>query len=454
MRLSSALEHGSGTASAARSNGPESTESEARWQLAQRVIASRHFTRSPLLSRFLLHIVSETIEDRSSQITEHQIGVQVFDRPASYRTVEDNIVRNYARQLRRRLTDYFAAEGASEQMQIDIPLGGYVPVFVPRTDADADQARSTRTLPVTIRAEPSTSNVQPAVAGASLRSRWLKPLLFFAYSAMLVVVVWFGATRVHIAHHPNEEPTPAEPLWAALFGGSAATYIGPADAGLNLLEDLSHRPVTLANYIDGGYAQLALPSFDPHSADDLRTQHFTSFVDLQIIASLTRLPEFNPQRAILRFPRDLRLDDLRNANAVIIGSVGSNPWASIAEASANFRIEYRDGMQSATIVNSRPERGEAAVYMSHWNEPAHETFALISFLPNLAGNGRLLVLQGLDVAGTQAAAEAIFHPNTVEAILRRATRPDGSMRSFEILLRSTSIQSSATGTRVIGSRIY
>src|SRR6202034_703985 len=196
-------------------------------------------------------------------------------------------------------------------------------------------------------------------------------------------------------------------------------------AGLNLLEDLSHRPVNLADYIQGGYSQLALPGFDPHSADDLRSQHFTSFVDLQIIASLTRLREFNPQRTILRFPRDLRLDDLRNANAIIVGSVGSNPWASIAETNANFRIEYRDGMQSATIVNSRPQAGESATYVSHWSEPAHETFALIAFLPNLAGNGRLLLLEGLDVAGTQAAAEAIFHPITIEAVLRRASRADG-----------------------------
>jgi hypothetical protein len=464
MRPSTAPEHEfmhesereSRTASAARTNAPDPTANDARWQLAQRIIASRHFARSPLLSRFLLHIVWETVEDRSSQITEHQIGVRVFDRPATYRTVEDNIVRNYARQLRRRLADYFADEGASEPLQIDIPLGGYVPVFVPRTDADPHQARPTRTVPIAIRTQPSTSEVPLVLAGAlsSNRRRWLMPLLFVAYTAVLVVGVWFAATRTRIARQTYDEPALARPLWAALFDGSAPTYIVPADAGLNLLEDLSHRPVTLANYIDGGYAQLTLPSFDPHSADDLRTQHFTSFVDLQIIASLTRLPEFNPQRAILRFPRDLRLDDLRNANAVIIGSVGSNPWASIAEANANFRIEYRAGMQSATIVNSRPQAGESPTYVSHWDEPAHETFALIAFLPNLAGSGRLLLLEGLDVAGTQAAAEAIFHPDAMDAILHRATRPDGSLRPFEILLRSTSIHSSATGTRIIGTRVY
>jgi hypothetical protein len=102
----------------------------------------------------------------------------------------------------------------------------------------------------------------------------------------------------------------------------------------------------------------------------------------------------------------------------------------------------------------KPQPGEAESYVSHWNEPAHETFAVISFLPNLGGNGHLLFLQGLDVAGTQAAAEALFGRDALAPVLRRATRPDGSLRFFEVLLRSTSIQSSAAGTQVIAFRIH
>lgn len=447
---------------------PHSLDSEAmatdpRWQLANRLVASRHFARSPLLSNFLLHIVAETIANRTSEITEHQIGVQVFDRPATYRTVEDNIVRNYARQLRRRLADYFAEEGAAESLHIDIPLGGYVPVFVSAADPTVQHPPTGAPVPLTLCTEatdsslPADAPVQPIrVAPESARRRpLLFALLLGLYSAILIVGVWFAAGRVHAARTSVPAATePTSALWTALFGGSAPTYIVPADAGLNILEDLSRRPIPLADYIDGAYSGTPLPPMDAHSAQDLRSQYFTSFVDLQIISSLSRLPQFNPQRAVMRFPRDLRLDDLRNANGVIIGSVGSNPWAAIAESHANFRIVYREGMQGATIVNAAPEPGESATYVSHWSEPAHETFALISWLPNLEGNGHILVLQGLDVAGTQASGDALFHPSAIAPILRRATRPDGSLRSFEILLRSTSIESSATQTEVIGSRIY
>ena len=90
-------------------------QDDPHWELAQRAVAAPQFARSPLLSKFLLHVVRETLEGRGDEITEHQIGVQVFDRPPDYRTLEDNIVRSYARQLRKRLAEHFADEGNSER---------------------------------------------------------------------------------------------------------------------------------------------------------------------------------------------------------------------------------------------------------------------------------------------------------------------------------------------------
>lgn len=440
--------------------GESATELEAdeRWSVAKRAVASRHFARSPLLSNFLLYIVAETIHGRSEQITEHQIGVNVFDRPARYRTLEDNIVRNYARQLRRRLADYFLQEGASEPLHIDIPLGGYIPVFVDSSEA-VHAAQSTIAADQSSNHEHASSLKHPGnPLEVSSRTRgfwtWRTTTLLFVYTAAICAAAWWAGKYTR---HDTTEParlTAAKPLWDALFNGPYTTYIVPADAGLNIIEDISHKPLRLADYINGDYAKMELPQVDSHSATDLHTQDFTSFVDLQIISSLSRLPQFNPRRAILRFPRDLRLDDLKNANAIILGSVGSNPWAGLGDSKANFRIIYRDGMGGATIINRKPMPGEMPEYVSHWNEPAHETFALISFLPSLSGDGHVLLVQGLDVAGTQAAGEALLRPELIEPILKSATRPDGSLRNFEILLRATSIESSATGTSIIGTRIY
>ena len=425
-------------------------QNDPRWTLAQRVVAGPHFARSPLLSKFLLYVAAETLEGRASEITEHQIGVQVFDRRPGYSTIEDNIVRNYARQLRKRLAEHFAGDGAAETLRIDIPVGGYVPVFFP---AGEDRAATDPKLPFT--ASVNTRSHPVATDSPARKHPWHRWLFgasaVVVYTAALIGLTWFAATRPQVKPLPAD---PTRPLWSTLFSGPANCYIVPADAGFNLIEDLSRKPLPLADYIKGDYLGMPLAGVDAHSADDLRSQQFTSFVDFQTVAALARLPEYNPQHTFLRFARDLRIDDMKNANAILIGSVGSNPWASISDNNANFRIVYRQGMQGAEIVNMNPRPGEATTYESHWNEPAHETYALITFLPNLGGNGHLLLLQGLDVAGTQAAAEALFHPDAIASILRQAARSDGSLRFFEILLRSTSIQSNSTGTNVVASRIY
>jgi hypothetical protein len=437
---------------------PSGLENSPHWELAQRVVCGPHFARSPLLSKFLLFVVAETLEGRAAEITEHQIGVHVFDRAPDYRTLEDNIVRNYARQLRKRLAEHFAEEGSLEPVRIDIPVGGYVPVFVPSSEeaAPEEAANSASAAPAQVSAvQPGPDVLERSPArGRGLR-RTAVLLALAIHSAALVTATWFLASYTAKRNSPVPPiQEPAQVLWTALFGGPGNSYFVPSDAGFNLLEDLSRRPVPLAEYIAGSYQELPLAGVDAHSAADLRSQQLVPFVDLQIAAALAHLRVANPQRIFIRFPRDLRLDDLKSANAIIIGSVGSNPWAAIAEANANFRIVDRPGMQGAEIVNRNPQPGEAPSYLSDWNEPAHETFALIEFLPNLSGNGHLLVLEGLDVAGTQAAAEMLLHPSAIDPILKRATRPDGSLRNFEVLLRSTSIESNATGTQVIASRIY
>ena len=420
------------------------------------VLSSDAFMGGHRAQSFLQLVVEHALAGRTDCLRERMLGAEMFGRPIDYDTGNDAVVRVKASEVRRRLTQYYQSLATPPPLQIELPAGSYAPQFhwapIKVASSPAEPANS----PIeAVSAQTELAAVQSPGSAMVPRLIWkpwvLRALLLAAYSAALVSLTWFAVVRLS---SPHRTPNAADPIWAALFDGKRNTYIVPADIGFDLLTDLSHRPMALADYLKGGYMELPLPGVDAHTVEGLRSQRLTSFVDAQIIATLAGLPNYDPQRTLLRFPRDLRLDDLKEANAVLIGSVGSNPWASIADKNANFHIVYRQGRESATIMNDKPQSGEQASYESHWNDPAHETFALISFLPNMGGDGRLLLLQGLDVAGTQAAAEALFHSDTMAPIFKRATRSDGSVRPFEVLVRSTSINWNSTDSQVIGSRIH
>jgi hypothetical protein len=103
-----------------------------RWQLVLRIAESHSLGKSPRLADFLRYVGDRQIRGKNDEITEQQIGVKVFGRSEGYNSNDDNIVRNYARMLRKRLEDYFRKEGRDELLVLSIPRGGYIPVFLPR----------------------------------------------------------------------------------------------------------------------------------------------------------------------------------------------------------------------------------------------------------------------------------------------------------------------------------
>ena len=426
-------------------NPEPSPHFQERRELVQRIVRSRHFARAPLLSRFLIHVCDKAFDGRQAEITEHQIGVQVFGRAAGYNPGEDNIVRNYARQLRKRLAEYFAEAGEQERYRIEIPRGGYLPVFLLQPPQGAAPGEiSLRPVMAPPRGE-IVNNAFPA------RLRPWRWLAFLLYSIALAAAVYYGGARLHRGEQPSGV---SHALWAELFNPGHDTFVVPADSGFGILQNLARTRMPLADYVNGRYVDLPLPSMDPHDALDLHTQRYTSVVDLEVASTLSRLPEAVPGRLILRFARDLRMDDLKQGNAILIGSMYSNPWAEVFQRSLNFRFDYRPQVNDSWIVNENPRPGENKSYENEWDGPSHQTYAVIAFVPNLNNSGHVLLIQGLDMAGTQAAAELLFRKDEIGPLLKEALQPNGKLGSFEILLQTTSIGSNSPRARILATRFY
>lgn len=113
---------------------PRPQDAQVQEQLA-RVLASHTFQQADRLKRFARFIVQEAVEGRGSELKEYVIGVQVFGRETSFDPRTDPIVRVQARRLRARLDRYYHEEGRGDDVVIELPKGGYAPVFRRRDEA-------------------------------------------------------------------------------------------------------------------------------------------------------------------------------------------------------------------------------------------------------------------------------------------------------------------------------
>ncbi|MCV9966890.1 adenylate cyclase [Pararhizobium sp. BT-229] len=128
-------------------------EEEIRAQL-QRIVTSTEFPNVGRGAAFLSYIVEESLAGNANRIKGYSIALEVFKRDVSF-TQDDPVVRIQAGRLRRVLERYYLTAGRTDPIRIDIPKGGYAPVFTwsapPSPELDHEQTEpahwATRYLP-------------------------------------------------------------------------------------------------------------------------------------------------------------------------------------------------------------------------------------------------------------------------------------------------------------------
>jgi hypothetical protein len=91
-------------------------------------------------------------------------------------------------------------------------------------------------------------------------------------------------------------------------------------------------------------------------------------------------------------------------------------------------------------------------YKNLWDEESHRTYAVLAFVPSLDGVGHVILLEGLNMAGTQAAADFLLDEQSIDPILRKARLSDGTFQPFELLLETRSIDADSPKAHVIAER--
>jgi len=428
---------------------PNSTriDDNPRWAVVQRVLASQNFSKSGRLSAFLVYICRCALEDRNEEITEQQIGMHVFGRPADYNPGDDNIVRTTARQLRQRLALYYQEEGGEDDIRIAVPKGGYRPSFI-NFASENSVINAAGVEP-----EPRAFPLQDPPKRTQSR-RWSS----LALSLAVICGIFLSLAGQRAMRHFRARSPQVSPIWSTVFVPGKSTVFVAGDAGLNMYDNLARTQVKLGDYASRAY--LSTPEAQTpngYTWASLASRRYVSWVDLALADHLRQVATESGAQYAIKFARDVRPEDFRNANVILIGAPTYNPWVEMFDNHLNFHLHYDGKHNSVSVLNDKPMHGEPAEYQPAGEDPTQRGythgFGYIAVITNLEGDGHVLLVEGSTVAGVDASLSFLMNDSKMDHILKEASQPNG-LGSFEILLAADFLKSSSPDAQIIATRFY
>jgi hypothetical protein len=177
--------------------------------------------------------------------------------------------------------------------------------------------------------------------------------------------------------------------------------------------------------------------------------------DLEIVRRMTLLGMSDPGMLNIVAARDFRIRDLNSSNSILIGYTLSNPWVEVFQQTLNFVMENDIASNTRSITNRHPLRGEPERYLIGDVQKANpaQGFATVALLPNPAQSGKVMIISGADVPGTEAAirfltSESSFGP------FRQTIAVKGHIPSFEVVLEYRRLSNSSGDVAPVAWRAH
>jgi hypothetical protein len=402
---------------------PPVSEIEKRESL-EAVLHSASFARSAQLRSLLRYICEREMAGRTDDLTEYQIAVDVLGRKKDVDFADDASVRNRAYELRQRLERYYSTEAQQAAIRIEIPRGGYVPIYIRQPvslTAEPAVASPRRILPWLTVAIAAVCVVAGASAGlllsptphppSILKEAW-GPLADPAGDLLIVIATnMHMIVRPHISPHPQRVPAPdiVYPLYGPNrpLASGEPLYMEPAQLSVPLGEVSA--AMTLANLrtVFGGTYQL--------------------------------LPE-----------AEAPVTALRGRNGILIGSGTNSEAATTLLRNLPFTIDYTRENQFAVFDRRKPP-GQNQLFLSQPRGDPTPTvlYGLISVITSTDLSGRLrrtLVVSGSASAGVQAAVEFFCSPARLKEMKSRFEA--AGLKTFPAVYQVV-VRCTASGVRLL-----
>ena len=365
------------------------------------------------IREFLTYVCEASFANPAADIHEQEIGERVFGKPPGYETTQDNIVRVTASQARKKIDQYFAAEGALEPIVLEIPKGQYMPVFSER-----------KLEPGAVSLAPPPPDRRPLYALASL-------------CVVLLAVTVILAIQLRSDRSGTLEGSPnLNALWGQMLPPNGRTALVVTDSSLSFFQEFLPRQLSLAEYLKPDtWTKAASLEGNPElqAFAQRAVQHrFTSLANVTIAYRLARL---GGNRLSLFSARDFNIRQMQSDNVILLGSPRANPWVELIAERLNFRYAFDQTLRYSYFENRAPKPGEPKLYRSD----SGTSLCQIALVPNLNRTGSILIIAGTEVEGTEAGGEFLTDERSVSQLTAALGRPAGKLPYFEVLLKGSRV---------------
>jgi hypothetical protein len=411
------------------------TEREQNLSQIDRLTSSHSLHGSESLCKLLRYLARHVLDHPGTPIKEYQIATEVFGRSADFDPQLDSMVRVQAGRLRVKLSEYYAGDGAEDQIVVELPKGTYVLAFHHRS------ATPTKSF-----AANNGNAVQPTAETAAPRRNWIIAIasLTFLLAVAAVVILSLVSNRnsaqAGISRDAGTPPPAMRIFWNGFVSGQDAPWVIFSNA------KFVGQPVSGLRYYD--------------SARDKNTMifdHYTGVGEVLAVHELDHLFETFHREIRVKRGSLFSLDDAKNNNLIFVGSPLENLTLLEIPGTEEFvfhRVATGPRKGDPEIVNVHPQPGEAKEFLGTPGDlPLVEDYAVIALVKGLEPSQSVLVLAGDTTMGTQAAVEYVCNKNSIEQLLLRlSVSQTGQLRPFEAVIRVKVTRGVPVSTELVALR--
>jgi len=380
----------------------------------EKLLSSHALHGSESLCKLLRYLATHSLEHPGTSPKEYQIATEVFGRQQDFDPHVDSMVRVQAGRLRTKLAEYYASEGADDQLVLEMPKGSYALTFHHRSSA-----------------APRTASQAPPGSFAPVQTprRWFSVLLVLAIVLTAVVSVATdrlltrGSAEARSANAAMEAPVALRVFWKGFLTGSQepwvifsnAPFVGRPDTGMRYYNRTRDEKAFILDHYTGVGEVLAVHALD------------------KVFASLHQ--DLHVKRGSL-----FSLDDAKNNDLIFIGSPSENLALLEIPGTQEFVFErLTNGLRAGNvaIINAHPQAEEPKIFLaSPSDQPLTEEYSVVALVKGLNPSRSVLILAGTTTIGTQAAVEYVCQQNSLqELLLRLSVSNSGELKPFEAVLR-------------------